>query len=174
MITVTLDNVHALLARLGCRGSRKDMAHGWTRVYIETGKPGEVPLSHGRIMFRHGVFSHVKWYGDSGFSARRVYDTDRLWYAWEFLLDTNEVMTGREWLALLEETKIATRNLYDERLRARAALDAARPLPMKWDKKRDCMVRRKRRKIEYPSEAEQAHRILERMIAERVRTSKQT
>lgn len=126
-MNITPENVHELLASIGCKGDHEQKRGDWFRVYIhapndETG----VPLSLGRVMFEHGAFKWVKWYSEPG--SGDVQDFDRVWCAWHALTIANKTISDEAWALLKQSAHAEAREKFEGRRASRGMLNDVRKL----------------------------------------------
>lgn len=59
------DNVTEHLSVFGLTGQHERRGQGWHRTFIHLPQSGGERMSLGRVMFKDGEFSHIKWYVNS-------------------------------------------------------------------------------------------------------------
>ncbi|HGL4122038.1 TPA: hypothetical protein ACKE08_003480 [Citrobacter koseri] len=82
------------MKKLGCEVSVVKTGHtDYIRGFVKHNG-----VTHGRITFFKGNYSHVKWYlGDYG----AICESDQIYYSWSYLLRTGRVLTSEKWSEIL-------------------------------------------------------------------------
>lgn len=121
----TLQAIDAILDAIGCDAQHQPKGQGWHRCYMHLRQLDGVPVSLGRVMFRFGKFTHIKWYV-SPQNGELIH-----WHLhyFNFLLYTHlgELLDAPAWADLVERSNDLAKERRQHKLQKRAELPTHRP-----------------------------------------------
>lgn len=121
---IRIDTISSILESIGCKSDHQPKGQGWHRVFIHLPQPDGIPVSLGRVMFKHGEYKWVKWYSPP--VEGDLQDWDVVWFDWHMMLMLGRRMGDQMWQEIRHAAVARARQEFELKKEARAQLNETR------------------------------------------------